>query len=1784
MSKRWILDSKVSVGERSDHMFKQYTSDELIIAAVNNTHDRDYWINKLSGKLAKANFPYDNLLTNEMIYHSSSKNIPDIVTTKLLNLSKQSDYTLHLILVAALTILLNKYNQNNQDILIGTPIYKQDIAGEFINKTIAIRNQFADTTSFKDLLIQVRQTVKEAIEHQNYPLITLIDQLDLEEYSDQNSLFDIVLLVENIQDKSYLRDTKYKVLFSFLRKDQGIQMNVEYLSALYEVKTIERISDHLFNMLENALTDISLLIKDITVLSSIEKAKILHEFNNKVLDFPRQMTISQVIEDIVSEYPNKIAVQYGKMKCTYQQLNEQANCLARFLRQKAIGVDQLVVILGERNLKMLYGILAVIKAGGAYIPIDPNHPIERIKMILEDSGATVVLLTSDLSEQIPDLFNELGSVIELKNIICLDKLHELDKLHALFQTVKFQTFLEKVENINFTPDISLSLSDGEQRMDYVQYMEKSDRLKKFMTENLQIDSMVGIISEKPLNKIVIITALKKIGLEYAIINPRLSLQQKKDLLRTNHVEIIISETEFIKELNHYFWESKNLNTYINIDEYEFENNEKVNHEKELWDYISATTEHNINGYGWTNSYTTEPFTLEEIQQYIDNFMIKLQPYLDKEKKVLEIGCGHGLVLSNIAPQVKYYLATDLSQVILDKNKTQYNFDNVDYQQFSASEIDQIKEQEFDVVVISSVIQYFPDNFFVEKMIRGVIKVLKDEGIIYLDDLMNLQKKEDLIQSTLQFRDTHPKFNTKIFWEDDLFIAPEFFEYLQSKYPEIQECVITNKLGSIENELTKFRYDVMLKINKKQVKKKQRPNKKTLYTCEDIRETKININPDFKLRTTGNFSSLLGGVFDCTSYVDYSGLNLENINSPADLCYVIYTSGSTGKPKGAMVEHLGMMNHINAKIADLQITHDSIIAQNASHCFDISVWQFFAALAKGGRTVIYDNDLVVDPENLINKVVEDQITVLEFVPSYLSVVLDILEKDWRELKELQYLLVTGEAVKPHLIQRWFEKNPQIKVVNAYGPTEASDDVTHYIMDKPVESRIVPIGTPLPNFHIYILDENMQLCPIGVKGEICVAGIGVGRGYLNDPEKTQRAFTLDPFSEEKGVKLYKTGDIGQWTDDGNILFYGRKDYQVKIRGYRIEINEIESKLLSHPEIKETVVVDGEDEYGNKYLCAYIVFNQRLEINHLRKYLQETLPEYMVPAFFVELTNLPLTANGKVDRKSLYNTVDIINTTDHIEPRNKEEKILLKIWKNILKKEKISINDNFFKIGGHSLNTVLLVSKIYKEFQVQLPLGQVFEKATIRELAELIGTLEESVYQTIEPVAKRKYYPTSGAQRRLYILSKFDETGISYNIPMALEIEGHLKHDKLDKVFTQLINRHEAFQTSFDVIGGEISQKINQEVNFVINYIELVESAIAETVRNFVQPFDLTKPPLFRASLLKITETRYILLTDMHHIISDAISMNILIDEFIRLYEGGELAPLDIQYKDYVVWQQRLLTTDKWKKQEEFWLNELSGNIPQLNLPIDYPRPAIQSFEGATIDFEINEKLTTRLREMAQETDTTMYMALLAVYNILLAKYSNQTDIIIGSPIAGRSHPDLEKVIGIFVNTLIMRNYPEDYKTFYDFLTDVRTKALKIYENQDYQMDELVEKLGIQTNSDRNPLFDVAFNMLIFEKDNFDMKDLQIRSYPSTNQTSKFDLTLFAVENKTNISASFEYCTKLFSKETIEDFAQDFLKIIEIVTADRFIKLHEISIIDQAENEVLTDFIEKYQNSIDEDFDFI
>jgi tyrocidine synthetase-3 len=1368
-------------------MHHQSYLDKLAFSAGRGTKEEQYWLNQLSGNLEKTSFPYDNKKNKASSAAEPLKfEFTGKLFEKLMKLSSDSYPRLHMILTAGLVALLNKYTGIN-DIIIGTSIYKQDIQARFVNSVLALRNPLTPHMTFKELLLQVRTTIIAADENQNYPIELILQKLKIPYgINDDFPLFDAAILLENIQDKSYLQHIKTNMIFCFLKEGEHIKGVVEYNCLLYKKSTIKRIVTHFRHLLQRVLFNVDIPLAGISILTQEEKKHLLFAVNNTNVQYPEDKTLYELFWRQQEKEPDRIAIVHKDQHLTYYGLNEKAGQWAHLLRAKGIKPDHIIGIMIEPSIEMIAAILGILKAGAAFLPIDPNYPEERITYMLKDSNAQVLLTDNPL--------------------------------------------------------------------------------RHFNCQLLMVN-------------------------EKSPISRRLNIPPK---------------------------EANSINNY---------------------------------------------------QLIINNLQLK-----------------------------------------------RYN-----------------------------------------------------------------------------------------------------------------------------------------------------------------------------------------------------------------LAYILYTSGTTGKPKGVMINHQSIVNYIWWAAKTYTKYQKSAFPLFTSICFDLTMTSLFTPLLTGSTIVIYEQDENTLPmQQIIN---EDKVGSVKLTPSHLKLINQ--EEGNIPAPNIKCLIVGGEELRRDLALDIYKKfNENIEIYNEYGPTEAAVGCMIYRFDPKEDYRkSVPIGKPIDNTQVYIMTAHFNLVPIGVAGELYIGGVGVARGYLNQPELTAQKFCLRrpggalfektappgpprknfllkgayksgyhrSYRSYKSYVLYRTGDLARWLEEGNIEFLGRIDQQVKIRGFRIEPGEIESLLQRHKNIKETVVAV-RIETDEKYLCAYIVSDHDLQVSQLREYLLKDLPGYMIPSYFVFLEKIPLTPNGKVDWNALPEPQTPLNKSC-TPPRNPLEEKLMQIWQEVLaiKKDNIGIENNFFEMGGHSLKATILLIKIHKELHLEIPLQEFFKRPSIKGLSEFIhqSMLKEVRFLSIEPAEKKDYYPLSPAQKRLYILQQMALESTNYNLTQCVCLEGQMDAANWEKAFLKLIRRHEILQTSFDILDDKPIQRINEDVDFEIKHVDCkrarVEVKVDDTegtrglaplplepatrnsqlatalISSFIRPFDLTQAPLLRVGLLKLEEQKHLLIVDTHHIISDGVSLFILTGEFMALLDGQPLTGLRIQYKDYSQWQNRGQQQKSFKNQGDYWLKEFSAELPLLHLPIDYPRPTIKKTTGDVLKSYIGKNRKQQLEKLALEKEATLYMACLAIFFVFLYKLTGQEDLIVGTDTAGRRHADLQKVIGMFVNTLALRSFPKGEKTFEYFLEKTKQRTMKALENQDYPFEELVEQVAVTRDPGRNPLFDVAFYFSGSQDINTNAMDIPevsipgliLKPYESNSKTAKFDLMLFISESGDQLVCAFEYCTSLFRREKIQAFAILFEEILSAVLENPQIKLDSINV---------------------------
>ncbi len=902
---------------------------------------------------------------------------------------------------------------------------------------------------------------------------------------------------------------------------------------------------------------------------------------------------------------------------------------------------------------------------------------------------------------------------------------------------------------------------------------------------------------------------------------------------------------------------------------------------------------------------------------------------------------------------------------------------------------------------------------------------------------------------------------------------------------------------------------------------------------------------------------------------------ESTHKPAcratahNLAYVIYTSGSTGRPKGVLLEHRGAVNMVQALSNIFGIDARANTLQFSSFSFDASVEEIFVTLANGACLHLVPQEILLSPVQLVETLREQKISAVTLPPSLLAVLPET------PLPELRSLISAGESCAREIAVRWAAGR---RFINGYGPTECTVGATFFHLASVPDTATVPIGRPMDNAQVYLLDDLLHPVPPGVAGEIYIGGVGVGRGYLNRPDLTAEKFLPDPFSTQPGARLYRSGDLARLLPDGNLEFLGRIDHQVKLRGFRIELGEIEARLREHPAVRDAAVVVRGNSRNEQRLVAYVVLapsalafqseragsrETHAVVSELRAFLQQHLPAYMVPSFFVPLAAMPLTPNGKIDRRALPEP-EASHESGYVAPRTPEEEILAGIWSQVLNVPRVGVQDNFFELGGHSLLVTQLISRVREALQVELPLRSLFDAPTVAGLAQLVQqtrlTAQGLAPPPITPIDRKGDLPLSFAQQRLWFLDQLEPNNPFYNIPSAVRLSGELDVAILEKSLNALIERHEMLRTRIVTVEGRPHQVIAPSLSLRLPVIDLAGLPATEREAEVLrlahaesqQPFDLAEGPLFRVKLIRLAEDEHVTLFTLHHIIADGWSMGVLLREMALLYNAfrherpSPLPPLPIQYVDFAAWQREWLKGEVLERQLAYWKQQLAGSPPLLELPTDRPRPAVYSFRGAQLHLLLPKELTERLQALSRQAGTTLFMTLLAGFQVLLSRYSNQKDICVGTPIANRNRAELEGLIGFFANTIVMRTQLADNPSVRTLLARVRETALAAYAHQDVPFEMLVDALAPQRDLSHTPLFQTMF---VFQQPALvaqELPGLRLTPLDVHSGTAKFDLSLEMTEITEGLAGTFEYNTDLFDSATIARLARHFERLLQGMVA--------------------------------------
>ncbi|ARU63608.1 hypothetical protein CBW65_23280 [Tumebacillus avium] len=929
--------------------------------------------------------------------------------------------------------------------------------------------------------------------------------------------------------------------------------------------------------------------------------------------------------------------------------------------------------------------------------------------------------------------------------------------------------------------------------------------------------------------------------------------------------------------------------------------------------------------------------------------------------------------------------------------------------------------------------------------------------------------------------------------------------------------------------------------------------------------------------------------DLSVFDSYGTENVPGIVTPDDLAFLLYTSGSTGRPKGVAMGHRALCNLHLWQLNDYLHSGPRRATMFYSINFDAAFQEVFSTLACGGTLYVLDEETRRDSHKLLRYLAEEKIERVHMAFIAMQHLAEAAETTQVQL-HLREVVTAGEQLQitRHIV-KWLSPLDDVVVYNQYGPTESHVVTSHTLQGDPAAWPALPaIGRPIANSQLYVLDKKLRPVPIGVSGELYIGGTCLADGYLGRPDLTEERFLPNPFRSEPGARIYKSGDLARWRPDGTLEYIGRADHQVKIRGFRVELGEVEAVVREHPGVREAAVIAAE-----KRLVAYIVpESQQLAYADVKAWLLERLPDYMVPSFAMLLETMPLTPSGKINRLGLpAPDWSMLDESSYVAPDTETEQKVAAVWSEVLGVPKVGVCDNFFDLGGHSLLATQVITRLGREFNVEIPLRELFEDPTVAGIARYIERSDESEQLPMMTTLRRgSKNPLSFSQNRLWLLDKLMPSSTAYTLASSVRMQGLLDLPRLYQALCGVIERHQSLRTYFRENKGDVEQVIRQTVRPSLPLIDVthlpadlqqqeVERLIASEAQ---KPFDLEHDALLRTILLRLSPEEHVCLIMMHHIITDGWSNEVLISEICTLYAGEELPELPLQYYDFARWQQSFMRSDAMKKQLAFWKETLSGDLPVLELPTDHPRPAVRSGLGSRLRFAVPQEIAQSLQQAKwREQGITLNMVLLAAFQVLLHRYTGQTDLLIGTPIAGRNRREIENLIGFFVNTLVIRTDLSGAPTFDELLKRVQQTALDAYTHQDVPFEKLVEELQPKRSMSHTPLFQVLFSMQNMPQSTASFEGITAESTVLDTGGSKCDLSLYVTEKGQGLEASFEYATDLFDAATIERMAEHYTLLLQALAAHPELPVAEVPFLPQAEQQRLliefNDTVKAYRRAV-------
>ena len=1542
------------------------------VAGKRYQKDRDYFLSQfaecdestfLSEKQAKS-------FSAERATYSIGKD----KTAEITSYAAKNNISAFSLFMTAAAVYFSRVKMNTEKFYLGTPLLnradfcQKNTVGMFIN-TVPLLINLDNESAFAENLKSVETSAFSAMRHQRYNYGDLLDELR-KNHNFSEKLYDVILSFQNakvaggeVETTWYHSGLQGESLQIHIddRDDESVfRIHYDYQTEKFNEHEIGMLHQHICNLLFDAIKKDRKKPYELSMLSAEERQKLLYDFNDTAVDYPKDKCIHQLFEEQVIKNPDKTAIIACDRTLTYRELNEEANRIAHSLIERGIGVGDIVAFALPRKSYLISTMLGILKSGAAYLPIDPDYPQDRIEYMLSDSGAKLLISENNIKNLLQNSSTVNPCVNMTSDNICYC-------IYTSGSTGKPKG--TAIFHCNF---VNLLLGT-----------------KRYFKNNCKIALLTTICFDVAAQEIFGTLSLGLSGYLFASKNC-MSINDVCEAISNNKIDALFATPTYFDTL------------------------------------------------------TQIPKYAETILKYLRLVILAGEKfYLNDVVKKL---ANESTIFLNQYGPAETHVSTCCR--VTDERTIHFLFE----------EQAERNPNKVAIIACDRTLTYRELNEEANRIAHSLIKRGVGVGDIVA---FALPRKSYLISTMLGILKSGAAY---------LPIDPD--------YPQDRIEYMLSDSGA------------KLLISENNIKKLLQ-NNSTVNPC-------VNMSSD-------------------------------------NICYCIYTSGSTGKPKGTLLSHAGVANYVdnnnnNVVHKIIKSTYKSIVSVTTV-CFDIFVTESLLPLTNGMEIILADEEQSKSQSELNALLKLTPADVIQTTPTKMKTLISN-NRNLDYLEQVKAIILGGETLDNSLVEE-LRRITKAEIFNIYGPTETTVCATN----GKIENDIT-IGKPIANTQIYITDKYMQITPIGVTGELCIAGDGVGAGYLNRPELTAEKFIDNPFG--KG-KLYKTGDLAYWREDGNIVYVGRNDFQVKIRGLRIELGEIENAMNSIDGVSQSVVVVRKNAEGRQLICAFYTGEER-QAKEIRSIIGKKLPKYMLPHIFTHIAEMPLTSSGKVNRKALpeIDLENIETTVEFVEPKNDAERNLVDSVKAVLNCEKVSTLDNFFDVGGDSLKAIELASKLESRgYEVQVK--TIFECGTIQELAKKLSVAEKGR----ENFDYSGDIPATDAQMRVYTAQSMNSDSTTYNVPYAFEVED-VNIDRLQNAVNKLIARHESLRTHFENKDGKIIQIIDETADC------RVERLKSDDIADFIRPFDLSKSPL-----LRIGAYGNIVMTDMHHIITDGSSMPVFFKELNELYMGRELENKAVQYKQFAVQKQ------DHSESEKYWLSVYGDELPELEINTDYHRGQKQSFNGSAVYDKIDIGLHNRILSFCKKNNITPYVFYMGGFNVLLSKFSGNEDIVVGMPISGRDAKYLD-TIGMFVNTIALRNKPEGTKAAADFLREVKENSVNAIKYQDYPYGELVKKLNIQTQN-RSPLFDV---MLAYQSEQmtdvvFGDKKAELLPIPIT--TSKYDFTFNIMPRKNDVVIMAEYCTELYKETTVKRFIFGFKQVLEQLLADNKL-IENISVISPEEQQKL------------------